>query len=313
MATKKSVEEEIIVEGELSDVFKSVSNVLDINTYKNLSIDNDFYQITANYKDGSIKGEVLISFMSESEKTTKIKIRSTAADSKFAFMSSNEVIIEMFKECLKIITNVVLCNNNKIVDSDNINNKCQSSELTLVINRTAQWFAINPPVKIFIDDNKEYEIENGKSIEMPISYGVHNIKCSCGIRNKIIDINITQNTILNIKFNRMTGSIEVTSETAFLSKYNSSYDTTAETLSSSEIIKAPYNTLCVVGIVISGISLLLNFWGIVGIIGTVLSVAGLLDCQKRNENGKALAIIGIVIGIYSILYAIYILNKTLYY
>lgn len=72
-----------------------------------------------------------------------------------------------------------------------------------------------------------------------------------------------------------------------------------------EINKLPYNTLCVVGIVISGISLLLNFFGIVGIVGTALSVAGFLDSQKRNENGKTLAII----SIFSIFYTFYKLNS----
>lgn len=69
--------------------------------------------------------------------------------------------------------------------------------------------------------------------------------------------------------------------------------------------KAPYNTLCIVGLVISGISLLLNFWGLVGIAGTIVSVIGLSSCKQKNENGKALAIIGIIIGAYSILYGLF--------
>ena len=72
----------------------------------------------------------------------------------------------------------------------------------------------------------------------------------------------------------------------------------------SEVKKVPYNTMCIVGLVVSGISLLLNFFGIVGIAGTILSVLGLMDCKKKNENGKALAIIGIVIGVFSIIYGL---------
>lgn len=120
MAAKNSMEEEIIVEGNLSDVFKSVSNVLDFDTYKNLNIDNDLHQITANYKDDSIKGEIFLSFISESEKTTKIKIESTASNSISSFMSSSEVIIEMFKERLKTCNDV---NNNITIDNkENLNN-----------------------------------------------------------------------------------------------------------------------------------------------------------------------------------------------
>lgn len=62
--------------------------------------------------------------------------------------------------------------------------------------------------------------------------------------------------------------------------------------------------MCIVGLVISCISLLLNFWGLVGIAGTVVSVIGLNSCKQKNENGKALAIIGIVIGVFSILYGL---------
>ncbi|MCM1334819.1 MAG: zinc ribbon domain-containing protein [Bacteroides sp.] len=70
---------------------------------------------------------------------------------------------------------------------------------------------------------------------------------------------------------------------------------------------APYNTPCAVGFAISLISLFLNFWGLVGIAGTIVSVVGLMSCQKRNENGKALAVIGIVLGVISILYGFYVL------
>ena len=69
--------------------------------------------------------------------------------------------------------------------------------------------------------------------------------------------------------------------------------------------KVPYNTMCIIGLVISGISLLLNFGGLVGIAGTIVSVIGLLRCKQKNENGKALAIIGIIIGVCSIFYGFF--------
>lgn len=72
----------------------------------------------------------------------------------------------------------------------------------------------------------------------------------------------------------------------------------------SVVQKAPYNMMCIVGLVISGISLFLNFFGLVGIAGTIVSVIGLISCKQKNENGKALAVIGIVIGAYSILYGL---------
>ena len=78
----------------------------------------------------------------------------------------------------------------------------------------------------------------------------------------------------------------------------------ANPVNQSAVKKAPYNAMCIIGLVISGISLLLNFFGLVGIAGTIVSVIGLISCTKNNENGKALAIIGIVIGIFSILYGL---------
>lgn len=75
--------------------------------------------------------------------------------------------------------------------------------------------------------------------------------------------------------------------------------------------KAPYNTMCIVGLVVSGISLLLNFFGIVGIAGTILSVIGLINCTQKKENGKAVAIIGIVIGSFSILYGLVMLMSLM--
>lgn len=74
---------------------------------------------------------------------------------------------------------------------------------------------------------------------------------------------------------------------------------------STIVQKAPYNTMCIIGLVISSISLLLNFWGLVGIAGTIVSTIGLTSCEQKNENGKGLAIIGIAIGVFSIFYGLF--------
>ena len=79
----------------------------------------------------------------------------------------------------------------------------------------------------------------------------------------------------------------------------------ASSTNQSAVQKTPYNVMCIIGLVISGISLLLNFWGIVGIAGTIVSVFGLLDSKRKNENGNTLAIFGIVIGVFSIFYGLF--------
>lgn len=65
--------------------------------------------------------------------------------------------------------------------------------------------------------------------------------------------------------------------------------------------------MAIIGLVISVISLFLNFWGIVGIVGIIASVIGHINCSQTNENGKTLAIIGIAIGAFSVLYAMSVL------
>ena len=69
-----------------------------------------------------------------------------------------------------------------------------------------------------------------------------------------------------------------------------------------------YNTLCIVGLVVSVISLFLNLLGIVGIAGIVVSALGLINCEKTKEKGKNLSILGIVIGSLSVLWALAVLT-----
>lgn len=67
------------------------------------------------------------------------------------------------------------------------------------------------------------------------------------------------------------------------------------------------NSLALAGFITSIISLFLNFWGIVGIVGVVLSSVGLAQINSKKERGSGLAISGIMIGVFSILYAFYII------
>lgn len=64
----------------------------------------------------------------------------------------------------------------------------------------------------------------------------------------------------------------------------------------------PYNEMCIIGLVVSVISLFVDFWGLVSTVGIVLSVVGLIQCKKKQENGKILAILGIVLGVLEALY-----------
>ncbi len=79
----------------------------------------------------------------------------------------------------------------------------------VTFSREKQWFAINPKVKIKVDECDLYTVENGQSIRIPMYAGVHSIVCSCGIRNTCIELTVQQNIGLHLKWNRLIGSLEV--------------------------------------------------------------------------------------------------------
>jgi len=70
--------------------------------------------------------------------------------------------------------------------------------------------------------------------------------------------------------------------------------------SSSEV-----NSLALAGFIVALVSLFLNFWGIVGIVATVLSGVSLPQIKSRGQTGKGFALTGLIIGIFSILYGLY--------
>lgn len=77
--------------------------------------------------------------------------------------------------------------------------------------------------------------------------------------------------------------------------------------SGNTVQKASYNTMSIIGLIVSIISFFINFWGIVGIAGVILSVIGLIQISQKHENGRALAIIGIIFGGINVFYAFYVL------
>ena len=60
---------------------------------------------------------------------------------------------------------------------------------------------------------------------------------------------------------------------------------------------ANYNGLSIAGFSLSCAAIIFNFFfGLPGIVGLILSIIGLCQCNKRSEKGRGLAIAGIVIG-----------------
>ena len=65
------------------------------------------------------------------------------------------------------------------------------------------------------------------------------------------------------------------------------------------------NGLAIAGFGVSLSSWLVDLFGIVGVVGTILSRIGLAKLKKNNEKGFGLALTGIIVGAFSIIYGIY--------
>ncbi len=75
--------------------------------------------------------------------------------------------------------------------------------------------------------------------------------------------------------------------------------------------KVSYNTMCVLGFTLSGISLIFDFQGLLSIAGIVLSVLGLINYKRKNEKGKTFAIFGIIIGVASLIITAIIIKANI--
>lgn len=64
------------------------------------------------------------------------------------------------------------------------------------------------------------------------------------------------------------------------------------------------NGFAIAGFIVSLCSLIINFGGVVGLVGAILSGVGLSQVKTKGK-GKGLAIAGIIIGIVSIVYGIF--------
>lgn len=80
---------------------------------------------------------------------------------------------------------------------------------TVEIFRESQMFVINPPINISINGKKNLSIANGENVTLQLDDGHYEFVFSQSFRKKALSINLTQNIHINLKWNRITGSLEV--------------------------------------------------------------------------------------------------------
>lgn len=83
----------------------------------------------------------------------------------------------------------------------------QPRAYTLTVARDRQWFAINPAVQVSVDGGAAQKLENGGTLRLMLTPGAHEIVLSCGIRNRVVRLNMTGDASLRVWWNRVTGSL----------------------------------------------------------------------------------------------------------
>ena len=76
---------------------------------------------------------------------------------------------------------------------------------------------------------------------------------------------------------------------------------------SQVVQKKKINVLCLVGFVLSLVSLFIALVGTVAIAALVLSIIGIVQANKNDERLKGLGIAGIIVSVGSLIYTIYAL------
>ncbi len=77
------------------------------------------------------------------------------------------------------------------------------------ITRKDQWFLVNPPIRILIDNKWNCQVENAESIIVSsLEPGVHTFHFSITCRTRDIVLDVQQDREIYLEMNRVYGSID---------------------------------------------------------------------------------------------------------
>lgn len=79
----------------------------------------------------------------------------------------------------------------------------------ITVVKKNQFFLYNPPIKILIDNNQNLQVKNGETIQFDLPDGKHQLKFSASMQNKIIDVFVQQDIVLEVHWDRIMGGLIV--------------------------------------------------------------------------------------------------------
>lgn len=77
----------------------------------------------------------------------------------------------------------------------------------LTFDRASQLYAINPPIKIVIDNSVRLSIDNGKTEQVEMAPGRHKVELSGSFRTAKVDVDLQRDTLIKISFSRLSGKL----------------------------------------------------------------------------------------------------------
>mgnify|MGYP000171924701 CR=1 FL=1 len=98
------------------------------------------------------------------------------------------------------------CGNKVSISSEEVSDPTPQT-YTLTLDRASQVYAINPPIKVLIDNNIRTSVDNGKTEQLQVIPGHHTVVLTGSFRTTTVEIDLQKDTCIEISFNRLTGKI----------------------------------------------------------------------------------------------------------
>ena len=80
--------------------------------------------------------------------------------------------------------------------------------VNVTIERRKQWFIINPPIKVIIDDDMSYILRASSSVVVPMAPGMHKFHFIGSLRSKELETDVQNDSNIVLKWNRVWGTLE---------------------------------------------------------------------------------------------------------